>query len=182
MDLVETIAELDAEPDLHAARLLVLISAFSGPGQAAAVEGLTKLAKLDFLLRYPVMLERALAAKGRSTYDVQLEEHERLSVESQMVRYRFGPWDHRYREFLNVLVGKGLVTVNVEGRKVVIALTERGYILALELSGSPEFQDYARRSRLLKRHFDVQATTLVRFIYETFPEVISLRSNERIPT
>lgn len=100
MDLVAMIAALDAEPSLHAARLLVLISAFSGTGQGDAVEGLTKLAKLDFLLRYPVMLERALAAKGRSTRDVQLEDHERLSVESQMVRYRFGPWDHRYREFL----------------------------------------------------------------------------------
>ncbi len=182
MDLVETIAELDAEPDLHAARLLVLISAFSGTGQEDAMGGLTKLAKLDFLLRYPVMLERALAAKGQSTRDVQLEDHERLSVESEMVRYRFGPWDHRYREFLNILVGKELVTVSVEGRKVVIALTERGQTLASELSARPAFQDYARRSSLLKRHFDVQATTLMRFIYETFPEVVSLRSNERIPT
>jgi len=70
----------------------------------------------------------------------------------------------------------------VEGRKVVIALTERGRTLASELSASPVFQDYTRRSSLLKRHFDVQATTLMRFIYETFPEVVSLRSNERIPT
>ncbi len=182
MDLVETIAQLDGDPDLHAARLLVLLSAFSGTGQQDAVEGLTKLAKLDFLLRYPVMLERALKAKGQSTRDVHLGDHERLSVESEMVRYRFGPWDHRYREFLNILVGKGLVAVSVEGRKVVIGLTERGHTLALELSASPEFQDYARRSSLLKRHFDVQATTLMRFIYETFPEVVTLRSNERIPT
>jgi hypothetical protein len=182
MDLVETIAELDRQPDLHAARLLVLISAFSDAGQRDAVEGLTKLAKLDFLLRYPVMLERALAAKGRPTREVQLVDHERLSVESQMVRYRFGPWDHRYREFLNILAGKGLVTVSVEGRKVVIVLTERGRTLASELSASPEFQDYARRSALLKRHFDIRATTLMQFIYETFPEVVSLRSNERIPT
>jgi hypothetical protein len=182
MDLVKTIAELDAEPELHAARLLVLISAFSGTEPGDAVEGLTKLAKLDFLLRYPVMLERALAAKGRSTRDVKLEDHERLSVESEMVRYRFGPWDHRYREFLNILVGKGLVTVSVVGRKVVIALTDRGRALTSELATSPEFQDYARRSSLLKRHFDVQATTLMRFIYDTFPEVLSLRSNERIPT
>jgi len=182
IDLVETIAELDSQPDLHAARLLVLISAFSAPGQGEAVEGLTKLAKLDFLLRYPVMLERALDAKGRSTRDVQLENHERLSVESQMVRYRFGPWDHRYREFLNILIGKGLVTVSVEGRKVVIGPTELGRTMASELSASPEFQDYARRSSLLKRHFDMQATTLMRFIYKTFPEVVSLRSNESIPT
>lgn len=180
MDLVQTVADLDAEAELHAARLLVLILAFSRQG--SAVEGLTKLAKLDFLLRYPVMLERALAAKGRSTKDVELKDHERLSVESEMVRYRFGPWDHRYREFLNILVGKGLVTVSVEGRKVVIALTDCGHELASNMAASPEFQDYARRSSLLKRYFDVQATTLMRFIYDTFPEVVSLRSNERIPT
>ena len=182
MDLVETIAELDTRPDLHAARLLVLISAFSTADHGGAVEGLTKLAKLDFLLRYPVMLERALTAKGRSTKEVHLEDHERLSVESQMVRYRYGPWDHRYREFLNILVGKGLVDVSVEGRTVVIGLTERGRTVAKELSVSPEFQRDAARSALLKRHFDVQATTLMRFIYETFPEVVSLRSNVRIPT
>lgn len=181
MDLVKTIAELDADPELHAARLLVLISAFSGTDHEDVVEGLTKLAKLDFLLRYPVMLERALTAKNHSTRDVQLEDHERLSVESEMVRYRFGPWDHRYREFLNILIGKGLVTVSIEGRKVVIGLTELGRKVASELNSSLEFQDYARRSSLLKRHFDLQATTLMRFIYETFPEVLSLQSNERIP-
>jgi hypothetical protein len=182
IDLIETIAELDTEPELHVARLLVLIGAFVDKDKGGAVEGLTKLAKLDFLLRYPVMLERALAAKGRSTRDVQLEEHERLSVESQMVRYRFGPWDHRYREFLNILVGKGLATVAIEGRKVVIGLTGRGNTLASDLSMNTAFKDYARRSALLKRHFDLQATTLMRFIYETFPEIASLRSNKKIPT
>lgn len=182
MDLVETIADLDSEPDLHAARLLVLIAAFSGPEPGSAVEGLTKIAKLDFLLRYPVMLERALAAKGRSTRDVQLEDHERYSVESEMVRYRFGPWDHRYREILNILTAKGLVTVNVEGRKVVVDLTGHGRTLAADLSANPAFLDYARRSMVLKRHFDLQATKLMQFIYDTFPEVVSLRSNQRIPT
>jgi hypothetical protein len=181
MDLVEAITELDAEPDLHAARLLILISAFSSTKQGT-VEGLTKLAKLDFLLRYPVMLERALVAKNRSTRDVHLEDYERLSVESQMVRYRYGPWDHRYREFLNILIGKGLVIVRVEGRRTVLSLTDNGKALATELSDNQEFQDYARRSALLKRHFDFMGTSLMKFIYDTFPEVVSLRSNEKIPT
>ena len=109
MDFVQTVADLDQSPELHVARLLVLLDAFAEDDQGGAIEGLTKLAKLDFLLRYPVMLERALEAKGRSIQDVQLEDHERYSVESEMVRYRFGPWDHRYREFLNILVAKGLV-------------------------------------------------------------------------
>lgn len=181
MDLVETIASLDADPELHAARLLMLISAFSGVSRNDKIEGLTKLAKLDFLLRYPVMLKRALEAKGHSTKYVQLEDHERLSVESKMVRYRFGPWDHRYREYLNILVAKELVEIDIEGRKVVISVTARGHELAEKLSSGPLFQDYSRRCILLKRYFDIQATTLMRFIYATFPEVVSLRSNESIP-
>ena len=182
MDIVKAVADLDAAPDLHAARILVLLATFAGEEGVDAVEGLTKLAKLDFLLRYPVMLNRALIAKGRSTNAVELEEHERLSVESEMVRYRFGPWDHRYRQFLNILVGKGLSTISVEGRTVVITPTDEGRRIAAELATDPNFEAYARRSKLLKRHFDLTSTNLMRFIYDTFPEVVSLRSNEVIPT
>jgi hypothetical protein len=182
MDFVETVANLDQSLELHAARLLLLLDAFAEGDQSGAIEGLTKLAKLDFLLRYPVMLERALKAKGYSTREVQLEDHEWHSVESEMVRYRFGPWDHRYREFLNVLVAKNLASVSVEGRKVVIAPTEAGRDRARELSSNALFAQYARRAKLLKRHFDLTATNLMRFIYDTFPELVSLQSNAPITT
>jgi hypothetical protein len=180
MDIVESLSALDGRRELHAARLLILLKAFGGSDGDGAVEGLTKLAKLDFLLRYPLMLERALLAKGKSIRDVRLEDHERHSVESEMVRYRFGPWDHRYKELLNFLVAKGLVRINIEGRTVVLTLTESGRSLAERLSQDDLFQVYARRSELLKRHFDMTATNLMRFIYDTFPEVITLRSNEVI--
>jgi hypothetical protein len=179
-DFVEAVANLDEVPELHVARLLILIDAFAGGEEGAAIEGITKLAKLDFLLRYPVMLERALQARGRSSREVDLEPHERYSVESEMVRYRFGPWDHRYREFINILVAKGLASVTVEGRKVVIMLTELGRQHARELGRQSAFDKYARRSRVLKRHFDISATNLMTFIYETFPELLSLRSNAPI--
>jgi len=180
MDFVQTVADLDQSSELHVARLLVLIDAFAEDDQGGAVEGLTKLAKLDFLLRYPIMLERALEAKGQSIRNVRLEDHERYSVESEMVRYRFGPWDHRYREFLNILVAKGLVTIIIEGRTVVIAATEQGRNCAKQLASDQLFEQYSRRAKLLKRHFDMKATNLMRFIYETFPEIISLRSNAPI--
>jgi hypothetical protein len=180
MDLVETIAELDHQTPLHLARILLLLDSFSEGTELGSIEGLTKLAKLDFLLRYPLMLERALTAKERSTRDVELEDHERYSVESEMVRYRFGPWDHRYREFLNILVAKGLASVSIDGRSIVISITERGKEKARELSALPEFGPYKRRASALKKNFDLTATNLMRFIYETFPEVISLRSNEPI--
>lgn len=182
MDFVETVANLDQSPQLHTARLLLLLDAFAEDDRSGAIEGLTKLAKLDFLLRYPLMLERALEAKGLSTREVQLEDHERHSVESEMVRYRFGPWDHRYRDFLNILVAKGLASISIEGRKVVIAATEAGRDRARHLSNDDLFAQYARRAKLLKRHFDLTATNLMRFIYDTFPEIVSLRSNAPIST
>lgn len=180
MSFVSMLSDFQESPDLHAARLLILLEAFSHGEDRGAIEGLTKLAKLDFLLRYPLLLRRALEAKGRSTSRVLLQENERYSVESEMVRYRFGPWDHRYREYLNSLVARDLASISVEGRKVVISVTELGRQRALDLSQDDLFEPYVRRSKILKTHFDMTATNLMRFIYDTFPEVISLRSNERI--
>ena len=180
MDVVTAVADLDQHLDLHLSRLLILVLAFAEDDRVGAVEGLTKLAKLDFLLRYPTMLERALSAKGHSTRDMIVEDHERHSVESAMVRYRFGPWDHRYREFLNVMVAKGLATLSVEGKKVVISLTAQGRDLATSLADSTEFEQYARRAQILKKHFDLTGTNLMRFIYKTFPEILSLQSNAPI--
>ncbi|WP_321816592.1 MULTISPECIES: ABC-three component system middle component 4 [unclassified Paraburkholderia] len=181
MNLVEAIADLDRSSDLHAARILVLLRAFSEGTEGGPIEGITKLAKLDFLIRYPLMLERALIARGKSTRDVQLEDHERYSVESKMVRYRFGPWDHRYRDLLNVLAAKDLISLSIEGRTIVISLTSDGHRVSEALAQDPLFEATARRARTLKRNIDLSATNLMRFIYETFPEIVSLRTNKPIP-
>jgi hypothetical protein len=175
------IAALESSHVLHEARLLVLLNAFAGDDGQGEVEGLTKLAKLDFLLRYPTYLQRALEKKGRSTKAVDLQPYERMSVESQMVRYRFGPWDHRYRKLLNLLAAKGLVRLNADARTIRVGLTEAGLASARELVTRADYADIARRSSALKTHFDMTATGLMKFIYETFPEIVSLRSEQPIP-
>lgn len=180
MDIVQAIAGLNEDPDLHAARLLILIDTFAGDDLANGIEGLTKLAKLDFLLRYPVLLERALTAKNKSTKSVELEDHERFSVESEMVRYRFGPWDHNYRRILNILVAKGLVKVTIEGKTVVVMETESGREYARKLIDNESFTAYLKRAKVIKGNFDMTATNLMKFIYATFPEVLTLRSNSPI--
>jgi hypothetical protein len=73
------------------------------------------------------------------------------------------------------MAARGLININVEGRTVVITLTEVGYDAADRVAQQPEFEQIARRAQLL-RHFDLTATNLMRFIYETFPEIGSLRS------
>ena len=180
MSLLEAFSELEGSDSLHEGRLLLLVSAFSPEAEVGGIAGLTKLAKLDFLLRYPVLLERALTARGRSTRAVELQDFERSSVESRMVRYRFGPWDHRYRRFLNLLSAKGLIRVEANSRPVQITITRIGKDAANSLIQDEAFQDVSRRAAALKTHFDLQGSYLMRFIYETFPEIVSLKSNEAI--
>lgn len=180
IDIVKTVAGLDENFELHLSRILILLDSFAGSDGTGTVNGITKLAKLDFLLRYPVMLERALKAKNRSIQNVKLEDHELKSVESTMVRYRFGPWDHRYREFINLLIAKGLATVDIEGRTTIIGITADGREIASNLKVDILFEPYVRRSKLLNAHFDLTSTNLMQFIYSTFPEILSLRPNEPI--
>jgi len=180
MSLFAELVALESEDDLHLGRLLVLLGVFVGRDGNQTVDGLTKLAKLDFLLRYPVFLERALAARDASTSEVRIAPHERQSVESKMVRYRYGPWDFRYRRFINVLAAKELAYAGVVGRTVKIGLTDAGVKMAKTVASTPEYGDIARRARLLKRHVNMRATSLMRFVYATFPEITSLRLGEEI--
>jgi hypothetical protein len=180
MSLFDLLSIVENNDSIHLGRLLILLAAFGGPDGQNSVDGLTKLAKLDFLLRYPANLERALTARGRKASDANVQDFERTSIESEMVRYRFGPWDFRYRRLINILAAKGLVSVWTEGRTVRIQISSAGRVAARELIGKSVYKDVWNRARLLKRHFDLTATKLMKFIYETFPEVISLRAGERI--
>lgn len=177
--LPEIVNHLEGDDSLHLGRLLILIDAFAGKAGKGKIEGLTKLAKLDFLLRYPAFLERAVRARG-SIADVIVEDFERSSIEARMVRFKYGPWDHRYRRFLNILAGRGLVQVHRSGRTIIIAPTERGREAAGMLVEEPEFSGIKQRAALLKRHMDLTATNLMDFIYRHFPEVASLRMGETI--
>lgn len=182
MDLMLSISDLETSEALHEGRLLLLLLAFSGEAGNQRIEGLTKLAKLDFLLRYPTYLERALEKKGKSTRAIDLQPHELKSVESKMVRYRFGPWDHRYRKLLNLLSAKNLVHLEIDGRTIKIGLTEAGVSIARQLAEQDSNEDIVRRAKSLKTHFDMTATGLMKFIYQTFPEILTLRSDQHINT
>jgi hypothetical protein len=180
MNLFNTLANLERNDEIHMARLLLLLGSFCGPDGEGNIEGLTKLAKLDFLLRYPVYLESALKAKNLSVREVQVADHERQSIESTMVRFRYGPWDFRYRRFINLLVAKGLLDVNSHGNTINLGLTQNGLKIAKKLATDEAFIDISRRAILLKRHFDQRGTFLMRFIYNTFPEIGTLRFGEDI--
>jgi len=180
MNLLTILSSLEENHDHHLARILLLSDVFANKYGEGTIDGLTKLAKLDFLLRYPVYLEKALEAKKASTKNVKVMPHERRSVESSMVRFRYGPWDFRYRKFINSLVGKGLLYIKAEGKTVVIGITNEGRKVVDDIKNSCNYFDLFRRAKILKTHFDYKGTYLMRFIYKTFPEIATLRFGEKI--
>jgi len=166
------------------ARLLLLIHAFSGPERS--LEGRTKLAKLDFFLRYPPYFARALAVRGAARLTntvraaIERATAEGHTVESRMVRYRYGPWDPAYFALLGRLVGKNLVEPVSESRGLGYRTTTRGASLATQLASTPEWESTAERAVLLRRFFDVTGERLKQFVYEQFPEVAGATWGEHL--
>ncbi len=151
------------------ARLLLLIDAFTGP--TANLEGRTKLAKLDFLLRYPRFFRRALEIRAPHATVPEPQPSEG-NIEQRMVRYRYGPWDPAYFALLGSLIGRGLITPVSHRSGVGYRTTEEGAHAARDLVETDAWSDVAGRARLLKRHFGaVSGTFLMKFIYDHFPEV-----------
>lgn len=176
--LLEAAAQLEQDPQLHMARLLVLLNAHP---KAKGVEGIMKLAKLDFLLRYPVGLERALQARQKPSAAAQVKEFERSSVESRMVRFKYGPWDGRYRQWIGLLVAKGLATTHLEGRTVMVELTPAGREAAKHLAALDDFADTAARSTVIQKQFGgMSATAIKNFVYDTFPELLQMKWGKEI--
>ncbi|HEX8377851.1 MAG TPA: hypothetical protein VF602_08525 [Pedobacter sp.] len=150
------------------ARLLLLINAFSSP--VKSLDGRTKLTKLDFFLRYPGYLKRGLEIRNP---DIQIEvrDEEVINIEAKMIRYRYGPWDPSYFAVLGRLIGKGLIQIIPSSRGIGYRTTEEGKQLSKKISSDENWQEVALRIKLLKRHFDLSGSSLMKFIYEHFPEV-----------
>jgi hypothetical protein len=107
LKLVHLAAKIEHSDDFHIARLILLLKAAAGRS-AKPVQGIMKLAKMDFLLRYPNCLVRALKAMDKEMAAQDISEEERNTIETRMIRFRFGPWDYRYRRWIGVLVAKSV--------------------------------------------------------------------------
>jgi hypothetical protein len=147
---------------VHVARVLALVDAFTG--SSAGLRGLSKLARLDFLLLFPVYLEAVLLERGRqlpfamsATYD------ERRASEGAYARWKYGPWDHRYYPLLGRLVGQGLVKADRMSGELVLRSTPAGRAAVLELAGE-EWELVRGRTRALKQGANLRADKLAALI------------------
>lgn len=158
------------EANYHEARVLLLIVGFTSGKKGLA--GLTKLAKLDFLLRYPLMMERLLPQRENSwTSETRPIEAETNAVESRMTRYKYGPWDDRYYTIIGALVGKGLVEYGTSARREFRA-TAAGRRAANQLAETGDWHVTAERIKLLHKYFNKTGSRLKSMIYDQLPDAV----------
>jgi hypothetical protein len=160
--------------EFHAARLMLLMSIC---GVSGRLDGLTKMAKLDFFARYPDFFE---AARAASTPDAeQMSEPASVSderVESAMVRHHYGPWDKRYYHVLSHLEAKGLIAVRKVGNSYQIGLTEIGKERAKSLASKASFFPLVGRMREIKKVFGKKSGSYLKnLIYALFDEEVGRR-------
>ena len=133
--------------ELHAARILLLLSLC---GVSGRIDGLTKLAKLDFFVRYPDFFAAAKASIKEGV-SAEISAHASIAsgeaVESAMVRHHYGPWDKRYYHVLAHLEARELIVVSRKGRAFLLTLTKPGRDRAKLLSEKPSFQPLVTRMR-----------------------------------
>lgn len=163
----------DDSPDFHAARLLLLIY-LCGEKPGPYIAGRTKFAKLDFFVRYPGFLERAHAAMPGTVGDEAVFlARDPSEVEAPMIRYRYGPWDTRYRQFLAFLVSRDLVTVTASHRPERVKLKAAGRNAAQRLAAATQFEPLVRRCTAMRGNLaDLSGTDLKNLIYELFPDEV----------
>lgn len=171
----------------HAARLLILIERCGKPQNSIVnpgVEGRTLLAKLDFFLRYPIYLEKAASILGKENIylkAIEGEDDTSQTVESKMVRYKYGPWDFTYYPVIAYLVGKNLININTETNTEIFRITPTGEEIVNALAESGEYGDILKRATAVYKLFNsYKGNRLKDFIYNNFPDVVQRKVGETI--
>ena len=154
--------------ELHAARLVLLLKHC---GVKNRIDGLTKLAKLDFFVRYPEFFSKAARAIGTQSKAAT------ASNDSSMVRYRYGPWDDRYYHLLSYLESTDLITIERAGKSYRITLTQDGDAMATTISDNSSYASLVQHMKDVKKTMGSKAgTTLKNLIYKLFQSEVGAKS------
>jgi len=155
--------------EFHAARLLLL---FSVCGINGRIDGLTKMAKLDFFVRYPQFFEDVSRYLGGGSTSAIAPRN----VESSMIRFHYGPWDKRYYHVLSYLEAKGLIAVEHAHKMYRLKLTALGTSIAQEAESRPGYSSLVVHMRRVKELLGKKAgSTLKDIVYRVFREEVADR-------
>jgi hypothetical protein len=156
----------DQITEFHGARILLLLHLCGLKNQ---VVGLTKLAKLDFFVRYPGFFQRAARHLEK-----QVDQPTVAIFESAMIRHHYGPWDARYYQVLAFLEGRELITVEREDRTFIFSLTDAGFVLAKRLKCETAYKDLCTHMKAVKKLLgNKRGNVLKNLVYELFDEEVA---------
>lgn len=168
----------------HELRVLILVTAVSNTVEDGALDGLGKLAKLDFLVRYPALIPRALPEIQADDPRLHASNSDHAIAASPLIRYRYGPWDERYYSVVGALVGRGLIEY-VPGQRGSIALrpTHRGRALAAEAGASAAWESITDRCALVSEHAgNLSGHRVAELIRHGLPGIDTRPHGEAIPS
>jgi hypothetical protein len=170
----------------HQTRILLLVDAVTrAAGHGRKLDGLTKLAKLDFLVRYPALAPVILETLRNDDNRLHLTEEDTempTSVESPMTRYKYGPWDDRYYPVIGALVGRGLLRY-ADNRRGHVALvsTTAGRRLVRALSTSDQWHDIRERCEAIaEASAGLTGSALKQLIYQRLDDLMDRPHGEVI--
>ena len=164
--------------EFHAARIMLLLEFCGASGR---IDGLTKMAKLDFFTRYPDFFEVARAAEGSEAAQALDPSGDGRTIEASMVRHHYGPWDKRYYHVLAHLEAKRLIDVTKSGKSYRIALTELGRERAKLLAKRSSFAGLVERLKHIKAVFGRKSGTYLKdMIYRLFDREVGRREMGKV--
>ena len=176
----EELGELQWELDdlaYHQLRVLLLVTSVAEePAHNRKLDGLTKLAKLDFFVRYPALATVVLDELGPDGR-MHLTEEDLLSpttVQDPMTRYKYGPWDDRYYPVIGALVARDLLKYGTGQRGSVSLLpTPAGKALAADLAEDAIWRDLADRcAAVAEASRGMTGNALKELIYERLADLM----------
>jgi hypothetical protein len=164
--------------EFHAARILLLIALCGKKPKGSnvhAIEGLTKLAKLDFFVRYPSFFNRI------TTYLKKQEQIDSTDVESKMIRFHYGPWDKRYYQVLPFLEAREIIRVTKKDQQYIFSLTPLGEGLAKQLKENDSYADLTAKMRVVGKTFRATSGSRLKdIIYEVFKNEVANKNLDDI--
>jgi hypothetical protein len=139
-------------------------------GFSNRILGLTKLAKLDFFVRYPKFFERIAEYLGKPS------ESATVQTESAMVRHHYGPWDKRYYQVLAYLEARGLISVLKSNHTFEFQLTPLGVETVAALSKQSINLDLIAQMKVVRKLLGRKnGSALKSLIYKVFDTEIRAR-------
>lgn len=182
-NLIETIINIDSDDTNNIVRMLILLDTFAGKNKIGKIQGITKLAILDFLLRYPAALDKVLEkqeCEGNKVINkkrVILQSYEVNSIDARMMKFNFAPWDFKYRRIVSILKAKDLIQIDTEGKKIVLGISTKGIDVSRKFNDLKNYEYMFVRCRIIKTVFgNWSQKRLIDMIYLTFPEILRVKA------